>query len=136
MGNLDAKRDWGFAGDYVEAMWLMLQQKEPDDYIIATAQTHSIREFLDLAFAQVGLDWNQYVEIDPRYFRPSEVDSLQGDSSKARKDLGWKPKITIEELVAMMIATDWKLAKQEKLLVDNGIKAGISEKLQSDESCK
>ena len=136
LGNLDAKRDWGFAGDYVEAMWLMLQQKEPDDYIIATAQTHSIREFLDLAFAQVGLDWNQYVEIDPQYFRPSEVDSLQGDSSKARKDLGWKPKITFEELVAMMIASDWKLAKQEKLLVDNGIKADISERLQSDGSCK
>ena len=126
LGNLDAKRDWGFAGDYVEAMWLMLQQKKPDDYIIATGQTHSIREFLDEAFDRVGLDWNKYVEIDPRYFRPAEVDLLLGDSSKARKLLDWQPKIGFEELAEIMIDADWELAKGEKLLVDNGIKVTVN----------
>jgi len=126
LGNLDARRDWGFAGDYVEAMWLMLQQDKPDDYVIATGQTRSIREFLDLAFEQVGLDWHDYVEIDPRYLRPAEVDLLQGDSSKARKLLGWKPKVSFEQLVAMMIESDWGLARQEKLLVENGMKVGVN----------
>ncbi len=119
LGNLDAKRDWGFAGDYVEAMWLMLQQEKPDDYVIATGQTHSIREFLELAFKRVGLDWNKYVEIDKRYLRPTEVDLLRGDPSKARKVLGWEPKVGFEQLAAMMIDADWELARQEKLLIDN-----------------
>ena len=126
LGNLDAKRDWGFAGDYVEAMWLMLQQDKPDDYVIATGQTRPIREFLDLAFEQVGLDWRDYVEIDPRYLRPTEVDLLQGDSSKARKFLGWRPKVSFEQLVAMMIESDWELARQEKLLVENGMKVSLN----------
>ena len=126
LGNLDAKRDWGFAGDYVEAMWLMLQQDKPDDYVIATGQTRSIREFLDLAFEQVGLDWHDYVEIDPRYLRPAEVDLLQGDSSKARNLLGWRPKVSFEQLVAMMIESDWELARQEKLLVENGMKISVN----------
>ena len=126
LGNLDAKRDWGFAGDYVEAMWLMLQQDKPDDYVIATGQTRPIREFLDLAFEQVGLDWRDYVEIDPRYLRPTEVDLLQGDSSKARKFLGWRPKVSFEQLVAMMIESDWELARQEKLLVENGMKVSVN----------
>jgi len=126
LGNLDAKRDWGFAGDYVEAMWLMLQQDKPDDYVIATGQTRSIREFLDLAFEQVNLNWRDYVKIDPRYLRPSEVDLLQGDSSKARSLLGWRPKVSFEQLVAMMIESDWELARQEKLLVENGMKVGAS----------
>lgn len=126
LGNLDAKRDWGFAGDYVEAMWLMLQQERPDDYVVATGQTHSIRKFLDVAFNRVGLDWNEYVEIDPRYFRPAEVELLLGDSSKAKKLLNWQPKITFEKLAEMMIDADWELARQEKLLVDNGIKVNVN----------
>ena len=93
LGNLDAKRDWGFAGDYVEAMWLMLQQDKPDDYVIATGETHSVREFLDEVFGYLDLDWHKYVEIDPRYFRPTEVDLLLGDASKAQRVLGWKPKV-------------------------------------------
>ena len=119
LGNLDAKRDWGFAGDYVEAMWLMLQQEKSDDYVIATGQTHSIREFLDLAFERVGLDWNKYVEIDKRYLRPTEVDLLRGDPSRAKKVLGWEPKVGFEQLAAMMIDADLELARQEKLLIDN-----------------
>jgi len=126
LGNLDAKRDWGFAGDYVEAMWLMLQQKKPDDYVVATGQTHSIREFLNVAFDRVGLDWNDYVEIDPRYFRPAEVELLLGDSSKAKKLLNWQPKVTFEKLAEIMIDADWELAKQEKLLVDNRIKVNVN----------
>ena len=129
LGNLDAKRDWGFAGDYVEVMWLVLQQEKPDDYVIATGQTHSIREFLDLAFERVGLDWNKYVEIDQRYFRPADVDLLQGDASKARNVLSWKPKVDFEELVAMMIDADWELAKQEKFLVNNRTKANTNEEI-------
>jgi len=119
LGNLDAKRDWGFAGDYVEAMWLMLQQEKSDDYVIATGQTHSIREFLELAFKRVDLDWNKYVEIDKRYLRPTEVDLLRGDPSKAKKVLGWEPKVGLEQLAAMMIDADLELARQEKLLIDN-----------------
>jgi len=104
----------------------MLQQDKPDDYVIATGKTHSIREFLNLAFAQVELDWNQYVEIDPRYLRPAEVDLLLGDASKARKVLDWKPKVSFEELVSMMIKADRELARQEKLLVDNGMKVNAN----------
>jgi GDPmannose 4,6-dehydratase len=113
VGNLEAKRDWGAAPDYVEAMWLMLQQDEPDDYVIATGETHSVREFIELAFAEVGLAWEEYVEIDPRFYRPTEVDLLLGDASKARRRLGWQPKIRFEELVRMMIHSDWELARQE-----------------------
>jgi GDPmannose 4,6-dehydratase len=103
LGNLDAKRDWGYAKEYVQAMWLMLQQDQPDDYVIATGETHSVREFLDVAFAHVGLDWDRYVKIDPRYYRPAEVDLLIGDASKAENALGWKPKTTFSELVQMMV---------------------------------
>lgn len=110
LGNLDAKRDWGFAGDYVEAMWLMLQQPAPDDYVIATGETHSVREFLEVAFEIVGLDWQKYVEIDQKYFRPAEVDLLIGDSSKAKKKLGWEPKVKFKDLVKMMVEADIKNA--------------------------
>jgi GDPmannose 4,6-dehydratase len=106
LGNLDAKRDWGYAKDFVEAMWLMLQQDEPDDYVIATGETHTVREFLDEAFGHLNLDWKQYVEIDPRYFRPAEVDLLIGDASKARRKLGWEPKTTFKELARMMVDAD------------------------------
>jgi GDPmannose 4,6-dehydratase len=106
LGNLDAKRDWGHAKDFVEAMWLMLQQDEPDDYVIATGETHSVREFLDEAFGRLDLDWKQFVEVDPRYFRPAEVDLLVGDASKARRKLGWEPKITFKELVRTMVDAD------------------------------
>jgi GDPmannose 4,6-dehydratase len=106
LGNLDAKRDWGHAKDFVEAMWLMLQQDEPDDYVIATGETHSVREFLDEAFGHLDLDWKQFVEIDPRYFRPAEVDLLIGDASKARQKLGWEPKITFKELARTMADAD------------------------------
>jgi GDPmannose 4,6-dehydratase len=120
MGNLDAKRDWGFAGDYVEAMWLMLQQDQPDDYVIATGQTHTVRSFLELAFGMVELDYQDFVEIDPRYFRPTEVDILLGDSTKARKKLGWEPKVSLEELARMMVEHDMELAAREKTLRDAG----------------
>lgn len=114
LGNLDAKRDWGFAGDYVDAMWRMLQQPEADDFVIATGQTHSIRDFLDIAFAQVGIDdWAPYVVQDPRFFRPAEVDLLIGDPSKARDKLGWTPQVGFPELVEMMVASD--LAEQRTL---------------------
>jgi GDPmannose 4,6-dehydratase len=106
LGNLEAKRDWGHAKDFVTAMWLMLQQDEPDDYVIATGETHSVREFLDEAFGHLDLDWKQYVEIDQRYFRPAEVDLLIGDASKARRKLGWEPKITFKELAGMMVDAD------------------------------
>ncbi len=98
LGNLDAKRDWGFAGDYVEAMWLMLQQDKPDDYVVATGETHSVREFLDGPSAMLGLDWKKHVEVDPRYFRPAEVDLLLGDATKARKACGWQPQVGFKEL--------------------------------------
>jgi len=106
MGNLDAKRDWGFAGDYVQAMWLMLQQDQPDDYVIATGETHSVREFLELAFARVGLNWKDYVVVDPKFLRPAEVDLLLGDPAKAAKKLGWKPHVTFEGLINMMVDAD------------------------------
>ena len=113
LGNVDAKRDWGFAGDYVEAMWLMLQQNSPDDYVIATGETHSVREFLDEAFGYAGLDWQKHVEIDKKYFRPTEVDCLIGDSTKAHKVLKWKPKTDFQQLVHMMVDADLALVKKE-----------------------
>ncbi len=113
LGNLEAKRDWGFAGDYVEAMWMMLQQDTPDDYVVATGESHSVAEFLDETFGAVDLDWHDYVKIDPRYFRPTEVDALQGDASKARNALGWKPRVTFRELARMMVDADLYLASQE-----------------------
>ncbi|KKM10717.1 GDP-D-mannose dehydratase [Clostridiales bacterium PH28_bin88] len=120
LGNLDAKRDWGYAGDYVEAMWLMLQQEEPDDYVIATGETRSVREFVEAVFERLSLNWKEYVEIDPRYFRPAEVDILLGDASKARKKLGWKPKTSFDELVNMMVRSDLELARRERTLLDAG----------------
>lgn len=120
LGNLDARRDWGFAGDYVEAMWRMLQQDTPDDFAVATGESISIRDFLTLAFGRLDLDWQQYVEIDPRYFRPAEVNFLQGDAAKCRRILGWEPKIDVRALVAMMIDADLKLAQKERMLRDAG----------------
>lgn len=111
MGNLEAKRDWGFAGDYVRAMWLMLQQPEPNDYVIATGETHSVRELLEAAFSAAGLDWQKYVEIDPKFIRPAEVDYLCGDSTIARQKLGWKPTVNFQQLVAMMVEADMKLVQ-------------------------
>ncbi|HEY1171451.1 MAG TPA: GDP-mannose 4,6-dehydratase [Verrucomicrobiae bacterium] len=113
LGNLEAKRDWGYAKEYVEAMWLMLQQPEPDDYVIATNETHSVQEFLEVAFGCVGLDWRKYVEIDPRYYRPAEVDLLIGDASKAKKKLGWAPKTTFAELARLMTESDVKLLEDQ-----------------------
>ena len=120
LGNLDAKRDWGFAGDYVEAMWLMLQQEEPDDYVVSTDETHTVREFCEKTFAQLGLDCDDFIKIDPRYFRPAEVDLLLGDSTKARTKLGWKPRVSFDQLVEMMVESDLVLAEQEKLLRGEG----------------
>jgi GDPmannose 4,6-dehydratase len=114
LGNLDAKRDWGYAKEYVEAMWLMLQQDKADDYVIATGETHSIREFLDVAFGHVDLDWKKYVEIDPRYYRPTEVDLLIGDYSKAKKQLGWEPKTKFMELAKLMVDADVQLLKDHR----------------------
>ncbi len=119
LGNLDAKRDWGFAGDYVEAMWLMLQQDKAEDYVIATGETYSVRQFLDEVFGFLKLDWKEYVEVDPRYFRPAEVDLLLGDPSKAIRQLGWKPKVTMKQLAHMMTEADWTLAKRERVLADH-----------------
>ncbi len=113
LGNLEAKRDWGYAKEYVEAMWLMLQQNEPDDYVIATNETHSVQEFLEVAFGCVDLDWRKYVEIDPRYYRPAEVDLLIGDASKAKKKLGWAPKTTFAELARLMTESDVKLLEDQ-----------------------
>jgi len=114
LGNLDARRDWGFAGDYVEAMWLMLQQERPDDFVVATGETHSVREFLELTFARLGLDPARHVEFDPRFMRPAEVDILIGDSGKAKRILGWEPKIRFRQLVEMMVDADLELAEREK----------------------
>ncbi|MHC4123669.1 MAG: GDP-mannose 4,6-dehydratase [Planctomycetota bacterium] len=122
LGNLDAKRDWGFAGDYVEAMWLMLQQEKAEDYVIATGENYSVREFLDEVFSYLDMDWQKYVETDPRYLRPSEVDILLGDSSKAREALKWQPKVTFKELAKMMADADMKLAEEEKILKEHGRK--------------
>jgi len=116
LGNLDARRDWGFAGDFVESMWLILQQEKPDDYVIATGEMHSVREFLDEVFGYLDMDWKKYVEIDQRYFRPTEVDILLGDSSKARKVLNWQPKVTFKELAKMMTDADMEIARREKII--------------------
>ncbi len=122
LGNLDAKRDWGFAGDYVEAMWLMLQQDRPDDYVVATGETHSVREFLDVVFGELDLDWEDHVEIDPRYFRPAEVEILLGDPTKARTQLGWRPKVDMNGLAKMMVEHDWGIAREERVLTDHRTK--------------
>ena len=118
LGNLDAKRDWGYAKDYVEAMWLMMQAEKSDDYVIATGETHSVREFCEETFGYLDLDWQEYVEIDPWYYRPSEVDILLGDASKARKELGWEPKVGFKELARLMVDHDMVLARSEKQLRD------------------
>jgi GDPmannose 4,6-dehydratase len=120
LGNIDAKRDWGFAGDYVEAMWLMLQQEQADDYVIATGETHSVKEFLQETFGLLGLDWQKYVEVDSRYFRPAEVDLLLGDASKARAKIGWRPQVTFKALAKMMVDNDLELARRERLLKEHG----------------
>ncbi len=120
LGNLDAKRDWGFAGDYVEAMWMMLQQDKPDDFVIATGKTYSVREFVERVFEKLDLDYHHYVEIDERYFRPTEVDVLLGDSTKAQEALGWKPGTSFDQLIDMMIKADLEFAEKEKILNDAG----------------
>ncbi len=120
LGNLEAKRDWGFAGDFVEAMWLILQQDKPDDYVIATGETHSVREFAEKVFQKLDLEYKEHVVIDQKYFRPAEVDCLQGDSRKARKNLGWEPKVTFDQLIDMMIEADFELARKERTLQDAG----------------
>lgn len=122
LGNLDAKRDWGYAGDYVEAMWLMLQAETPDDYVVATGETYSVRDFLQTAFSYAELDWESHVEFDARYLRPTEVDLLLGDASKAEKNLNWKPKVSFRQLVEMMVDHDMDLAAQERTLSDAGHK--------------
>ena len=114
VGNLDAKRDWGFAGDYVDAMWRMLQQDTPDDYVVATNETHTVRELIQIAFARVGLDWEKYVEIDPAFVRPAEVELLIGDYDKAKKKLGWEPKVRFKELIEMMVDSDVKRLEQRR----------------------
>jgi GDPmannose 4,6-dehydratase len=120
LGNLDAKRDWGFAGDYVEAMWLMLQQEKPDDLVIATGETHSVKEFVEKVFQKLNLDYQKHVIIDPKYFRPTEVDVLLGDSSKAKNILGWKPRVGFDQLIDMMIEADMEQAGKEKTLFEAG----------------
>ena len=125
LGNLDARRDWGFAGDYVEAMWLMLQQKDPDDYVVATDETHSVREFCEKTFARLDLDYRDFIEIDPRYFRPAEVDLLLGCASKAREKLGWRPRVSFDALVGMMVDADMELARREQALLAAGFDGGL-----------
>jgi GDPmannose 4,6-dehydratase len=120
LGNMDAKRDWGFAGDYVEAMWLMLQQEKPDDYVVATGESHSVRELVEMAFDEAGLDWRRHVELDPRYLRPSEVDFLQGDAGKARVRLGWRPRVDFASLIRMMVEHDVDLARRERTMKNAG----------------
>ena len=124
LGNIEAKRDWGFAGDYVEAMWLMLQQKEPEDFVIATGETHSVKDLVNLAFSHLDLDWQKFVKIDPRYYRPTEVDVLIGDASKAKKTLNWQPKISFHELVVMMVEAD--LQAERLKLEGTGVKGEVS----------
>jgi GDPmannose 4,6-dehydratase len=118
LGNLEARRDWGYAGDYVEAMWLMMQVQVPDDFVIATGESHSVQEFVEETFRLLDMDWREYVAIDPRYFRPAEVDLLHGDASKARKVLGWEPKVDFKSLVRLMVEHDMKMAEREKILAD------------------
>lgn len=117
LGNLDARRDWGFAGDYVKAMWLMLQQDKPDDFVVATGETHSVEEFLNVAFGHVNLDWHDYVVQDERFMRPAEVDLLVGDPSKAGRKLGWEPAVSFEQLVQMMVDADLKLLQAGRVAV-------------------
>lgn len=126
LGNLEAKRDWGFAGDYVEAMWLMLQQEDPDDFVIATGRSNSVQEFAEQAFGLLDLDWRRHVKFDARYLRPTEVNHLHGDFTKARNLLGWRPKVFMPELCRMMIDADMKLAEQERMLVDAGHEVLVS----------
>jgi len=126
LGNLEARRDWGFAGDYVEAMWRMLQADEPDDFVVATGQTHSVREFLEATFARLDLDPAAHVELDPRYLRPAEVDLLLGDASKARDKLGWTPQVGFDELVEMMVEHDLALARRERALADHDAREAAS----------
>jgi GDPmannose 4,6-dehydratase len=125
LGNLDARRDWGFAGDYVEAMWMMLQHDVPDDFVVATGESYSVRDFAEATFSHLGMDYREYVEIEPRYFRPAEVDHLRGDPTKTRQKLGWTPKVTFKELVRMMADHDLELARQEKTLRDAGHSTGV-----------
>jgi GDPmannose 4,6-dehydratase len=120
LGNMEAKRDWGFAGDYVEAMWLMMQAARPDDYVVATGESHSVRELVETAFDYLGIDWKPHVAIDQRYYRPSEVDHLCGDPTRMVRDLGWKPRVSFSELVRMMVDHDLELARQERTLRDAG----------------
>ena len=121
LGNLDARRDWGYAKDYVEAMWLMLQQEQADDFVVATGESHSVREFLEHSFGYLGLDWSKHVDIDPRYFRPAEVDHLQGDCSKAKTKLGWKPSIGFDALVHLMVDHDLERAQRDRTLRDSNV---------------
>tara|TARA_B100000427_G_scaffold40044_2_gene28871 strand:+ start:8873 stop:9904 length:1032 start_codon:yes stop_codon:yes gene_type:complete len=123
LGNLEAVRDWGFAGDYVEGMWLMLQHDEPDDWVLATGEAHSVKEFAKVAFEAVDLNWEEYIVSDDKYLRPNEVNHLLGDSSKARKKLNWEPKVSFEDLVKMMVNHDLELAAKEKVLNENGMLA-------------
>ncbi len=120
LGNLDSERDWGFAGDYVEAMWMMLQQDSPDDFVVATGESYTVRQFLEQAFGYAGLDWQDFVEFDPRYLRPTEVDALCGDPSKAKKSMGWSPRTSFQALVEMMVDHDMELADRERTLRDAG----------------
>lgn len=120
LGNIEAQRDWGFAGDYVDAMWRMLQQEQPDDYVVSTGKMISVRTFCELAFGHVGLDYKDFVEIDPRYFRPAEVEQLLGDCTKAKARLGWEPTTTVEQLAVMMVDNDLELARRERTLRDAG----------------
>ncbi len=125
LGNLEARRDWGYAGDYVRAMWMMLQTEEPDDFVIATGQSHSVRDLCERAFSLVDLDYGDHVVEDPRYRRPTEVDDLRGDASKAREQLGWEPTVDFDGLVRRMVVADRRLAEQETVLSDAGLgKAG------------
>jgi GDPmannose 4,6-dehydratase len=130
LGNLEARRDWGYAGDYVRAMWMMLQQPEPDDYVIATGESHSVREFLELAATYCRVDWRKHVKADPRYLRPTEVDFLCGDASKARAKLGWAPEVNFPDLVKMMVDNDLELAEQERTLTRAGhvVQRGASQR--------
>jgi len=123
LGNLEAQRDWGFSGDFVEVMWLMLQQEKPNDFVIATGEAHTVREFVELAFADVGLNWRDHVEIDSRYFRPTEVSLLRGDASKAHRDLGWQPRVGFTDLVRIMVAHDLELARRERAMAQAGFNA-------------
>ena len=125
LGNLDARRDWGYAADYVEAMWLMLQQDEPDDYVIATGHSYSVRDFLEEAAALLDLNWEDYIVLDPKYLRPAEVDSLEGDATRAKERLGWQSTVPFKELVAMMVESDYELAEREKTLRDAGFESSV-----------